>query len=104
MKSFLYLVITIIYVDHSGFMFAEPPTWCFPGITGFVRYSAKCPAKYPNLNISDYIKFYIFSILYSLSFINHINSQDFSLTRAPKILVILYNQDNYPPQPKFNKQ
>ena len=26
-------LILKFYADHSGFMFAEPPTWCFPGIT-----------------------------------------------------------------------
>ena len=29
-----------ISVDHSGFMFVEPPTWCFPGMTRSVNYSA----------------------------------------------------------------
>ena len=51
-------------VDHSGFMFAEHPTWCFPGMTRSVYYSATCPchSKFSLLTFSYYEVWYFFKV------------------------------------------
>ena len=48
-------------VDHRGFMFAEPPTWCFPGITRSVNYSAICPCQ-PKFSLLTFISVTIWSL------------------------------------------
>ena len=53
----------IIFANHSGFMFAEPSTWCYPGITRFLQLIFQHTKKDCNLQLIFLFSSFFFVLL-----------------------------------------